>query len=108
FRRSRVCGVVGEGPAASNLYAFWWQSDSDRPLRSPPDLSGRPDLVSGDLFVHRVGQRAQIWLYEQTNGGSLRWRLITVGYERQDGRVFSFTEKRNLPSWLERDWFLKR
>ncbi|KAI1786037.1 hypothetical protein LXA43DRAFT_841890, partial [Ganoderma leucocontextum] len=80
----------------------------------PPDLSHRTELGEGDIFVHRYGvflnnggEHQDMWVCVAEHG-RIHWKGVKVGYKRADGRVLTLTESRKLPSWLDRDWYLKR
>ncbi|KAI1782420.1 hypothetical protein LXA43DRAFT_868907, partial [Ganoderma leucocontextum] len=79
------------------------------PLEAPPDLSHDPELSLGDLFYYAMQDGSfQLWLWCIGSNGQPWWKQVYVGYQREDGKVLCLTEKRKLPSWLERSWFMKR
>ncbi len=75
----------------------------------PPDLTDHPDgLKLGDIFLHQFGDEMQTWLWQVADDGGNYWMPISVGQARGDGRVLTFTETNQKPSWLQRRWFDKR
>lgn len=102
-------------PGKSDVKTYWWETKAPDRILSPPDLSRRHELSEGDVFVHRYGthlnnggERQDMWIWASERGGNLHWKLVKQGYKRADGRVLALTEGRKLPSWLDREWYLKR
>ncbi|PIL31021.1 hypothetical protein GSI_05715 [Ganoderma sinense ZZ0214-1] len=122
---SSDCGSLNEdidyleryerSPAKSEVKTYWWETKAPERILSPPDLSRRRELCEGDIFVHRYGaylnnggEHQDLWMWALERGTNLHWKSVRQGYKRGDGRVLALTEGRKLPSWLDREWYLKR
>ncbi len=91
-----------------NTAFFQFADKVEGAVEAPFELSNHPDLVAGDLFYHRSGMKCQLWIWEKEAAQSLRWRAIGWGYERKaDRKVLILSEKKALPSWVQKSHFLK-
>lgn len=90
------------------IKTYWWETASDDPVAYPLDLSCRPELREGDLFLHRTPRKPLLWLWTRSTEGGLEWKSVYVGYVREDGRRLALTKKKEWPTWLQADWFVKQ
>ena len=60
----------------------------------------------GDIFYHIHPNGYQLWLWQIDNGYA-RWKAVTTGVKRGDGRVLSLTERQRNPTWVSETWYLK-
>ncbi|KAI0666184.1 hypothetical protein C8Q78DRAFT_984589 [Trametes maxima] len=106
-RRRRTCRPAGGN--GDSVVIFWWESKLSEKISAPPDLSGRKELVFGDVFLHRSpGPEVQLWLWIPQESSHGIWLEVYVGYIRDDGRVLGLTERNKLPSWYDYSWYMKR
>lgn len=99
-----------EGPSAG-IETFWFESEGDRPIESPPDLTAQGDLHVGDLFYHRNTIRpkcSQLWIWIEDTAMGFTWKPVKIGHRHSDGRRLTLTEKRKNPSWIGEKWFVRR
>lgn len=74
----------------------------------PPELSLHPELVPGDLFFNRFEDECRLWLWDVDSSQQFRWKPIGWGYERpSDHKVLILSEKKALPSWVQKSHFVK-
>lgn len=91
-----------------NTAFFQFADKVDGAIEVPSELSKHPDLMLGDLFYHRSGTKCQMWIWEKETAQQLRWRPVGWGYERKsDRKVLILSEKKALPSWVQKSHFLK-
>lgn len=86
---------------------WWFETESDEALSTPPDLSARTDIQAWDIFYHKYPGRFQLWVLVTDSSNSLRWKLVNLGYARTDGKRLTLTEQRKQPSWVSESWYVK-
>lgn len=88
--------------------AAWFESQSAILIAHPPDFSSRSDIELEDVFINRVQETYQLWIWEKDNTGKAVWKRIWLGYARpSDGRKLTVTPVRKEPSWVSEQWASK-
>ena len=90
-------------------HAWWFKTAGNNPIHAPPLLHPSCKLQVGDIFYHQNSVKPQFWIRDRDEGSEEGcWRSIDLGYEREDGRKLTLTEKYRDPSWVGGDWGIKR
>ncbi|KAI0695265.1 hypothetical protein C8T65DRAFT_744055 [Cerioporus squamosus] len=106
-RQGHVSGTVMENGKEVPVMTHWWETQSDAPIQHPLDLTCRPELRVGDLFLHRTPHKPQMWLWTTSSEGTLEWKFVFKGHQREDGRRLALTTTKEHPTWLEAGWYAK-
>ncbi len=93
----------------------FWESFTAVPLRQPPNLTSRPDLAYGDVYINivrgeMIGQvnTEQLWIWTEGADGHGFWKSASAGDVRNDGQRLTITPKRLNPSWVGLSWAVKQ
>ena len=86
----------------------WFQTRSEDSVASPPAaVTGHRDLQDGDIYMHKMPNSLQLWLWElPVDGTSGCWKSITRCHQRMDGHCLHLTQKLHKPSWTSSEWAL--
>lgn len=91
-----------------NTAFFQSTSQGEELAGVPTALAAHPELVLGDLFYRRNGNKCQIWIWEREGSTRPSWKRVGWGYERHsDHKVLILSEKKALPSWVQKSHFIK-
>ncbi|KAI0083221.1 hypothetical protein BDY19DRAFT_998747 [Irpex rosettiformis] len=92
----------------STKRAAWFESSSGTLIAHPPDFSSRGDVELEDVFIHKVKDTYQLWIWEKDSTGQVVWKRVWLGYPRpSDGRKLTVTPTRKEPSWVSEQWASK-
>ncbi|KAJ8463966.1 hypothetical protein ONZ51_g9904 [Trametes cubensis] len=88
-------------------HTAWFGSKGTQKISQPPIMCNQHEVRVGDVFRHLAPDAVQLWLWEAAQGEA-RWRRVHCGFQREDGRYLSVTEKKKEPSWVCSEWCYKR
>ena len=95
-------GVTPDSPEGGT---FWFQSASDNLIAQPPDFSSCPKVRPGDLYYHRAGETAQLWIWVADASSAKYWKEVGLGFMREDRRRLILTDTTKIPSWIGESTF---
>ncbi|RPD67252.1 hypothetical protein L226DRAFT_565988 [Lentinus tigrinus ALCF2SS1-7] len=93
-------GFAGQTDEAGDpIGTYWFQSQSEATIGAPPDFSGVQNVRVGDVYIHKMPIRCQLWLWAVADGVNY-WHPVSEGYRRADGRKLQITKGLKEPSWI--------
>ncbi|RPD57153.1 hypothetical protein L227DRAFT_614019 [Lentinus tigrinus ALCF2SS1-6] len=93
-------GFAGQlDEAGDPIGTYWFQSKSEDTIGAPPDFSRVQNVRLGDVYIHKMPNRYQLWLWSLADGVHY-WHPVREGYRRMDGRKLQVTKGMREPSWV--------